>query len=165
MIMKRFKKVGEQMTILALDTSTRSTGYCVMADKHIQAYGTIVPPKRFELLDRIIFIEKEIKELIYAKSVEFVAIEELVSFRNASSTRALLGLLMHLQIELKKKNVLTMLTRPSEWRKSCGISGKRREEYKANAIKHVKDVYNLNVNDDEADAICIAEWASGLEVI
>lgn len=152
------------MKILALDTSTRSTGYCVMEYGNICSYGLIEPPKKMELLDRIIYIENAVKELIKAKEVEFVAIEEETCFRNANATRALVGLLMHIQVELKKKDILTVMVRPSEWRKSCGICGKNRAEYKANVIKHVKQEYKLDVNDDEADAIYVAEWASRLEV-
>ena len=46
----------------------------------------------------------------------------------------------------------------SEWRKKCGIRtgrGIKRDTLKAADIKFVKDNYNLNVNDDIADAICI----------
>ena len=47
---------------------------------------------------------------------------------------------------------------PSEWRAKCGIKngrGVRREAAKEHDIKFVKDTYNIIVNDDIADAICI----------
>lgn len=42
--------------------------------------------------------------------------------------------------------------------------GKTRKEMKESAIKYINSKYRLEVNDDEADAICIAEYGSNLEV-
>lgn len=48
---------------------------------------------------------------------------------------------------------------PSSWRSEYGdiFKGKKRNECKQLAIKYVKDKYNLDVNDDEAEAILIGE--------
>ena len=45
----------------------------------------------------------------------------------------------------------------SSWRKQCGIKqgGATRDILKARDIQFVKDNYNISVNDDVADAICI----------
>lgn len=45
------------------------------------------------------------------------------------------------------------------WRHTCGIGGKKREERKTNAKKHVLEKYNLKATEDEADAICLGEHA------
>ncbi|MEG0367171.1 MAG: crossover junction endodeoxyribonuclease RuvC [Coprobacillus sp.] len=126
--------------------------------------GTIKPPKSLELLDRIIYIEKEIKEIIKAKEAEFIAIEELSVTRNAKATKALTALLYHLLIEFRKREYLVVQVRPSSWRKACNIRGSNREQLKTSAIQHIHDLYMLIVNDDEADALCVAEFASKLEV-
>ena len=60
--------------------------------------------------------------------------------------------------------MLVVQVRPSEWRKVCKIKGKCRKELKENAIKYVKNKYNIKVCDDEADAICIAEYGNSLEI-
>ena len=151
------------MKILGLDTSTTSTGYCVMEDNKILAYGVIKPKKSLDVIDRIIYIEKEIKELIIAKEVEYVCIEELSSMRGASTTKVLATLQGHLEVELRKKEMLVTKCRPSEWRKGK-VKGRTRQELKSSAIEYIKNKYNLEVNDDEADAICIAEYASNLEI-
>lgn len=151
------------MKVLGLDTSTTSTGYCVMEDNKILAYGVIKPKKSLDAIDRIIYIEKEIKSIIKAKSVEYVCIEDLVSFRNAYATKGLAGLLMHIQIELRKSDMLVITVRPSEWRKGK-VKGRTRQKLKSSAIEYIKNKYDLVVNDDEADAICIAEYGSELEI-
>ena len=150
------------MKILGLDTSTTSTGYCVMEDNKILAYGVIKPKKSLDVIDRIIYIEKEIKSIIKAKSVEYVCIEDLVSFRNAYATKGLAGLLMHIQIELRKKDMLVITVRPSEWRKGI-VKGRTRAEQKASSKEYVLKNYGLDVGDDEADAILVARYGDMLE--
>lgn len=153
------------MRILGLDTSTTSTGYAVLNNGKLICYGTIKTPKKADLLDKIIYIEEQVKQIIKAKKVEFVVIEDLAVTRGASTTKALSGLLYHLLVEFRKRELLVVQARPSEWRSVCGVKGKCREELKASAIKHVKDVYGISVNDDEADAVCIAEYGGMLEVM
>lgn len=154
------------MRVLGLDTSTSSTGYAVLDtdNRRIISYGTIKTPKKADLLDKIIFIEEHIKQVIKAKQVEFIVIEDLAVTRSASTTKALAGLLYHLLVEFRKRELLVVQVRPSEWRSSCGIRGIKRDELKRKAIKHVKDNYGIEANDDEADAICIAEYGTKLNV-
>lgn len=152
------------MRILGLDTSTASTGYAVLDDGKLICYGVIKPPKNYDLLDKIIYIEQEIKEILKKKEIEFIVIEELAVMRSANTVRALVGLLYHLLVEFQKKELLVVKCRPSEWRKQCNIKGKKREELKQSAIDYVKQKYKIDVNDDEADAICIAEYGLSLEV-
>ena len=46
---------------------------------------------------------------------------------------------------------------PSEWRKLVGITARKRDDCKTASIKRIKDVYNLDVDDNEADAINIGQ--------
>ena len=152
------------MKVLGLDTSTTSTGYAVLDGLKLISYGTIKTPKEGDLLDKIIYIEEHIKQIIKAKEVEFIVVEDLAVTRSASTTKALAGLLYHLLTEFRKRDMLVVQVRPSEWRKVCKIKGKCRKELKENAIKYVKNKYNIKVCDDEADAICIAEYGNSLEI-
>lgn len=52
---------------------------------------------------------------------------------------------------------------PSQWRAALKIKqgrGIKRDQVKISDIQYVKNKYNITVNDDEADAICIfdAYW-------
>lgn len=152
------------MRILGLDTSTTSTGYAVFDNDKLISYGTIKTPKKLDLLDKIIYIEEQVKQIMKAKKVEFIVIEELAVMRSASTTRALAGLLYHLLVEFRKREMLVIKVRPGEWRSVSGIKGKGRKELKENAIKYVENNYNITVNDDEADAILIARYGTTLEV-
>lgn len=133
------------MKVLGLDLSTTSTGYCVYDNEKLNygyiqypknkiiAYGVIKPPKKQDAIDRIIFIEEEIKELIKAKEVEYVCIEELSSMRGASTTKVLATLQGHIEVELRKREMLVVKCRPSEWRKNR-VKGRTRQELKSSAI-------------------------------
>ena len=77
------------MKVLGLDTSTTSTGYAVLDGLKLISYGTIKTPKKADLLDKIIYIEEHIKQIIKAKEVEFIVVEDLAVTRSASTTKAL----------------------------------------------------------------------------
>lgn len=88
----------------------------------------------------------------------------MVAFRNANTMRVLIGLIYHLVIEYTKKESLIVLVRPAQWRSVCKIKGRTRSEYKNNAIIYIKEKFGLDVTDDEADAIGIAEYGLSLNV-
>lgn len=151
------------MTVLGLDTSTTSTGFAVIENGKLISYGTIEPPKKIDLLDRILYIEEYIKQIIKAKDVDYVVMEQLTVMRSANTTRVLAGMLYHLLLEFRKRDLLTILVRPSEWRGHCHIKGRTRAEVKAGAMKYIIEKYGVDANEDEADAICIAEYGSKIE--
>jgi ribosomal protein L32E len=66
---------------------------------------------------------------------------------------------------LRNRQALYVKMTPSEWRKKVGIKCKNdREMLKKASIEYVQAKYNEKVTDDEADAICIAEAGSEVEV-
>lgn len=152
------------MKVLGIDSSTTSTGYAVVDNDKLICYGSIKPNKKKDTISKIIEIEKELKDIIVKKEVEYIVIEDLAVTRNAGVTKMLAGLLYHLLIEFRKKEMLVITCRPSEWRSCCKIKGKERKELKENTINYVKNKYNIKVNDDEADSICIAEYGNSLGV-
>ena len=152
------------MRILGIDSSSTATGYAILDENKILLSGVIRPNKALNSIERIICIEKEINVLYDKYKPDFIVIEEMVAFRNANAMRILIGLIYHLVIEYTKKEALVVLARPTEWRAKCKIKGKVRKELKENAIKHIQEKYNKKVTDDEAEAICIAEYGLSLEV-
>lgn len=116
-----------------------------------------------ELLDRIIYMERAIKELIKQKEVQVIIIEELAMTRNAKVVKALGGLLVHLLVEFRKQELLTAVVRPTEWRKGK-IKGKGRQELKESAKEYIKAHYGLVASDDECEAIIIAEYGTIIDI-
>ena len=155
------------MITLALDLSTKSTGYAVYQGKRLLTYGCITASST-DLIARINKISKELGERVVSKyDVDRVVIEEVIpkdtttsTVKNLQTQRALMWMQAAVAFMLysyNKKLDIEYLY-PSEWRKKCGIKtgrGVRRDEQKPYDIKFVKDVYKIDVNDDIADAIGI----------
>ena len=99
------------MVICGIDSSTSSTGWGVIDTKfndnlRLIDYGTIKPNKKLETIDRIIYIEKELKRIINDYKPEFVVIEEMNVTRNMKSVRTLAGLITEIEVMLRKKEAL-----------------------------------------------------------
>lgn len=157
------------MVILGIDSSTTSTGWGVIDTKfndelRLVDYGSIKPPK-VETIDRIIYISRELKQMLQDFKPELIVIEEVNVTRNMNTIRALVGLLTEIEVMLRKRQALYIKLTPSQWRASVGIRCKNsREELKKASIGYVRERYNEKVTDDEADAICIAEAGSEVEI-
>lgn len=154
------------MKFISLDVSTKSTGLAVFENNKLQSYKLITASSS-DIISRIQKITKEIQETIEEnKNVEKIILEEVhidsadVATKNIATHRALMWAQAAINFMLHDNfpNIKIEYVYPSEWRKSCGIKtgrGIRRETLKTADIKFVKDVYNIEVNDDIADAIGI----------
>ena len=157
------------MVILGVDSSTTSTGWGVIDTKlsdelRLVDYGSIKPPK-VETIDRIIYISRELRRILQDFKPELIVIEEMNVTRNMNTIRALVGLLTEIEVMLRNRQALYVKMTPSEWRKKVGIKCKNdREMLKKASIEYVRERYNEKVTDDEADAVCIAEAGSEVEI-
>jgi crossover junction endodeoxyribonuclease RuvC len=158
------------MVILGIDSSTTSTGWGVIDTKfdnelRLIDYGSIKPPKQLETIDRIIYISRELRRILQDFKPELIVIEEMNVTRNMNTIRALAGLITEIEVMLRNRQALYVKMTPSEWRKKVGIKCKNdREMLKKASIEYVQEKYNEKVTDDEADAICIAEAGSEVEI-
>lgn len=158
------------MVICGIDSSTASTGWGVIDTKfndnlRLIDYGAIKPNKKLETIDRIIYISRELRRILQDFKPELIVIEEMNVTRNMKTIRALSGLLTEIEVMLRNRQALYVKMTPSEWRKKVGIKCKNdREMLKKASVDYVFEKYNENVSDDEADAICIAEAGSKVEI-
>jgi len=148
--------------ILSIDSSTTATGYCVRDKDKIVEFGVIKPNKTFSTTEKIIYIEKALKALWHKYKPIYIIIEEMNVCRNMQTMRKLIGLIEHLDIEFTKLEALVIRVTPSSWRKGK-IKGKTRQELKEASKKYVKEHYDLDASDDEADAIIISEFKVEVE--
>ncbi len=151
------------MKIIGLDLSTHSTGYCVFENKKLIEHGCITATST-NLLKRIDKIVKELEEIITKHNdTEKIIMEEVIPSvgKNVKTWKALLYLQAIFSMMLFKKfnKIETEFIYPSSWRAKIGIhtgKGITRDKLKAADIAFVKNKYNIDVNDDTADAIGIA---------
>ena len=149
--------MDSSLKLIAFDQSTRATGWCVMELKtaDIVESGVIIPNKNDETIDRIIYTIKRCLNLVRTNEVAFVFIEGVQVQRNPRVYEVLAKLAGALEVMLYESGYLVNVVKASEWRKRVGIKGRKRADVKKEAIEMVKELYGLEVSEDEAEAILI----------
>lgn len=150
------------MTILSLDLSTKSSGWAIFQDSMLIESGCITSSST-DLLKRINIMIDGLKEIVEKYQPNKVVAEEVRpenGMQNIKTHRALMWLQggVALMLYNYNKKLEMDLIYPSSWRAAIGIKtgrGIKRTSLKEKDIQFVKENYNLDVNDDEADAICI----------
>lgn len=148
--------------ILGLDPSTKSTGFSVFNGKELIAHGTITAGST-NVFHRISKIIQELDEKVLKKyPIKKCIIEEIIP-EDVRYNQNVFKPLMYLQgficNLLNTYNIQPSFFTASEWRKKCGIKtgrGIKRNSLKMKDKLFVKQYYGIDVNDDEADSICIA---------
>ena len=150
--------------IMSLDVSTKSTGLAIFDNNKLIAYKLITATST-DLIKRIQKITKEIQETIEEyNGIDKLILEEVRPENsvglNTNTHRALMWAqaAIAFMVHDNYPKITMDYIYPGTWRKDCGIKtgrGIKREMLKKADIQFVKDNYNLDVNDDIADAICI----------
>lgn len=150
------------MYLLALDASTKSTGFAVFRDKELLVCNCITASST-DLYKRIHKMVDSILTIVEQIGIEKIVMEEVIPdhSKNTNTFRALMYLqaLIHIEIHDKHPEVQIEMIYPSSWRSVCGIEdgrGSKREQKKQKDISFANQTYGLSLtNDDTADAVCI----------
>ena len=78
------------------------------------------------------------------------------NYRTYSQLSQMQGVIFNILFE---QNIEFRLIEPTAWKSYSKIKGKKRVEQKENTILMVRNKFNINVSEDEADAIGIGIWA------
>lgn len=151
------------MKIMGLDMSTKSTGIAILEDKELYYYDCITASSA-DLMKRIEKIVNGIEEVLNKYSdIDKIIMEEVIptTGKNVKTWKALIYLQAIVMMMLYKKfpKIKIELIYPNSWRSRIGIhtgKGETREKLKIHDIRYVETHYGIKVNDDIADAICIA---------
>lgn len=150
------------MNIIALDMSTKSTGYAIYKHNKLVQYNYITATSN-DLFNRIKVMLNAINKLLEQNpDLEYVIMQQVrqEGFVNVKTYKALMYLqgCVQMIIHQKFKHLQTDFLYPSSWRKVCKIKqgrGIQRKQQKQLDIQWVKQNFNIEVNDDIADAIGI----------
>jgi len=147
------------MKLLALDQAKRC-GYAVFEDEKLIEYGVkILGGEKLTYDDILLPASNTIKRLIEFYQPDLICIEDIQYEQSMSvyqKLSMLKGVLLRLFKEMDKKY---LVVQPSKWKNYLKILGKKREEQKANTIKMMQEVFNLNnLTSDEADSIAIGYY-------
>jgi len=152
------------MNILSLDLSTKSSGWAYFENEELKEHGCITSAST-DLIKRIYKMRDEIAAILDKHEITKIVVEEVrpeggFGVGNTQTHRALMWLqaATAFLIHDNYPQIQIDYIYPSSWRAKLGIKngrGIKRTSLKEADIAFVKDKYNIEVNDDEADAICI----------
>ncbi len=150
------------MNLIAIDASTKSSGIAIYKHDKLQKYDCIKATSS-DLFNRIKVMVKAIGQYLTENpDIDNLVLQQVRQdgFTNIKTYKALMylqGCIM-LLVHQSFKHVTVQFVYPSQWRKVCQIKqgrGIKRDIQKQNDINWVKKIFNIEVNDDIADAIGI----------
>jgi Holliday junction resolvasome RuvABC endonuclease subunit len=162
----KYTKNGEPpakkgVRVLGFDNATKMMGVSVFDDGELVFYNVFnfnskSLEKRllqiFDLLNDYILPEWE-PDQIFVEDIQMQRLQ-YVAFK---ALGMLLGVIV---ISLEHHEIPYEVVSSKIWRADFLVKGRSRDEQKSHAIQIVKDMYNLEVSDDAAEAILIGKYGS-----
>ena len=145
--------------LLALDLATITSGYSVFYDDKLVESGTL--KVKGDLEDRLIFMKKEIIKVCNKHNINAIISEQEQIHKGGATTNALCKQSGVLRCTSDDMGIPYVFVPINTWRIDCGIKhNMKRALQKAEAIKKVKELYNVDTkSDDEAEAILIGRYS------
>ena len=148
------------MKLLAWDQSSKKSGWCLLENGKYVKSGIIDKHKIADIDTRIgemgVAICQQIKEL----QPDIVVIEDVQNQSSISTVVSLARLQGFILGWCYVKHIRTEIVRPSEWRKVLEFkqgAGVKRQELKEQGMNYVRSTYNMDLSEDECEAMCIAD--------
>ena len=150
------------MRVLAIDASSKSTGIAIFQDTKLIHYECISSSKP-DVYERIQIMKDRILHLYEIYRPTNIVMQDVLP-EDVKHNQQVFKVLIYLQAAIvlslnwqyNVKNI--QLYTASHWRSLCGIRtgrGIKRETLKKASIQLIKKEYQINVNDDISDAICL----------
>lgn len=152
------KNIG--IKLIAIDGSTQKTGIAYFCNGKYKAHHLLDYSKDKNIDSRFQDMSHGLWDLLSIYNPNIVYMEETYTSVNPQTTKVLTRLQGVVYAWCMNHGCEFNTIRPTQWRKQLGFSQGRnvkREQLKEQSVKYVFDNYELNVDDDEADAICIAD--------
>ena len=152
------------MIILTLDLSTRSSGYALGVENSLEEHG-FISASNTNPIKRIIKMRDQLTKIIKTYKINKIIMEQVRPEYNSHTMKVLMWLQAAIVIVAYEidPQIQCEFIGASQWRAQLKIKqgrGVKRNQLKPQDIQYVKKKYNIQVNDDQADAICIfdAYW-------
>lgn len=146
--------------LITIDSSSNKSGIAFFTNGKYKECCLLDCSKQKNMNDRFFDMSKVLWNTLEKYKPDVLYIEETVVLRNAQTQRFLTRLQGVVYAWCVNNDCEFNTIRPTSWRKLLDFSqGKniKRNQLKEQSIKYVLDKYNLTVNDDVADAICIGD--------
>jgi len=162
---KIIEKKKDTVRILALDQSTRKTGYSIFDNGKLIRYGIFETSLEDEIA-RDSAIKTWLLSMLHNWQPDYVGIEGIqYEERFGVTTFETLARLQGVLLEtLFWEKVPYYVCHTATWRTHCGVKGKTRVDKKRSMQSIIKKEYDVTVTDDEADAIGIGKFIAETKV-
>lgn len=150
------------MKVLSFDQSSKISSFALWDDGKYIECGSIDLHKIKDTDERIRMMSIELFKVIKKYSPDVVIIEEVAQQSNVQALKVLARMQGCIIGFCAAHKIETHIIEPSRWRATLHFKlgpGVKRQELKQQAIDYVKENYNLEVSEDECEAICIGEAA------
>lgn len=148
--------------VLSFDQSTKLSAYSWWIDgKYIES-GYIDLHKNKNTSERVKKMGIELCNIITKYQPDNVIIEEVTQQSNPQTLKLLARIQGIIIGFCAAHDIDTYIIEPSKWRSILQFkigAGVKREELKDQAIKYIKDKYDLDLSEDECESVCIGEAA------
>lgn len=146
--------------ILCFDQATKISGYSIWVNGQLKKYGTLLSNvEEKNPLERIKQMTDAAAKLIKQQKPDYVVMENIQFQQNIAGFKSLAQLQGSMMNVLNNLNIGYCFVEPSAWKSFCKIKGRKRDEQKRNTVIYIKEIFDVTVNEDEADAIGIGLWA------
>ena len=156
------------MIIAGIDASTNCTGIAIFCDGTYITHTLIDLHKIKDPDVRIPKMMQEICKYLDGYQVDKIIMEKSMLKTNIDTVQKLSNLAGAVMFYAVSRGIEFKHLYPSEWRKVVGLrqsSKIKREVLKAEAIAAVKQEYNMELTDDESEAILLARSGFNLPKI
>jgi Holliday junction resolvasome RuvABC endonuclease subunit len=147
------------MRIAGIDASTNKSGVAIFEDGKYVTHTLIDLHKITDSDIRIPKMMKCICEYLRQHKVDMIIMEKSIMKTNIDAVQKLSNIAGAIMFYAYVHNIEFKHQYPVEWRKKIGLSQSnkiKREVLKAEAIMAVKQEYNMELTDDESEAILLA---------
>lgn len=146
--------------LITIDGSTKKTGIAYFCNGKYKAHHLLDFEKDKNIDSRFESMSKGIWAILNTYNPNVVYMEETYTARNPQTTKVLTRLQGVVYAWCMNNGCEFNTIRPTQWRKWLNFTQNKnvkREQLKKQSMQYVIDNYGLEVTDDEADAICIAD--------
>ena len=149
----------KEMRFCGIDASSKKTGICLLIDGKLSDYKLLDFSSYSDTEERMRLMCNALLKQLSKYNPDCLYIEDSWNAMNVEVTKLLTRIMGVTYAWCLAKNREWHSILPSQWRKHCGINQgkKKRQELKQASIDYVKDKYDLDVNDDVADSIALAD--------
>lgn len=152
------EKKGESNTLLALDASTKATGWAIFKNGKLYKSGVICPRATLDVYKRIKVVADRIEDIIEEYSVNELISEDIYYGGNIHTFEVLSMLKGVINYVSNKRKLKIYYVLPNVWKSHFSIARKDSECGKKLAIELCRKKVGRKLGEDESESVLIGMY-------